>query len=121
MPDCASSTDERIYFGKDYCIGSIKRHRFHCFDNQSKCLPLHSLSNGQCDCLKKYDKKWYGIGRTLKTDIQCEKSNKIDCSQLREYIQQSLMMNPINNSIVIDFEQQSSSDLIPFRSYCNSF
>ena len=121
MDDCLNPEDESGTFKEDYCTGNVKRHRFQCFNDQHKCLPLSALSTGTSDCLNGYDERYYGTGVSLRTELQCSKVNTVDCGRLKEYIRQSSNSNSSSNSLSVNLQEQKLANQMPFRSYCDSF
>jgi hypothetical protein len=119
--DCFDSPDEKIVLDKNYCMGSVGRHRFQCFNDEHKCLPLNSLGTGNDDCSNSYDESWYGTGTYLRRQLSCSKGLTTDCHLVKEYIQQSSPRNSSNNSSLVNPQQQNPTDRMPFRDYCDSF
>ncbi|CAF5180663.1 unnamed protein product, partial [Rotaria magnacalcarata] len=113
--------DELRQLDKTYCTSNVGRHRFQCFNNEHKCLPLRKLGSGMSDCSNGYDESWFGIGTTLRYQLPCFKWITTDCPRVMEYIHQSSSKNSNNSSLFIDHQQQESTYRIPFRYYCNTF
>ncbi|CAF5221613.1 unnamed protein product, partial [Rotaria magnacalcarata] len=113
--------DELRQLDKTYCTSNVGRHRFQCFNNEHKCLPLRKLGSGMSDCSNGYDESWFGIGTTLRYQLPCFKRITTDCPRVMEYIHQSSSKNSSNSSLFIDHQQQESTYRMPFRYYCNTF
>ncbi len=110
--DCVTGDDEYSNLDKNYCTGKVGQHRFQCYNDENKCLPVASLNSMQSDCSNSYDEIFFI------ENIKCQKSDTVDCNRLKEYIRQS----PIKNeSLFVPSQQQTSIDQISFRSYCDSF
>jgi hypothetical protein len=116
--DCFGGDDENKIFDKDYCTKNVGRHRFQCFNDQHKCLPLIYLGSGTSECLNSYDEIWYDLGLPLRQNIKCQKSDTLDCDRLKEYIDKSSVKTV---SSLVHSEQRALTSQIPFRSYCDSF
>jgi hypothetical protein len=119
--DCYDEEDESMVLDKNYCTENVGRHRFQCFNDQRKCLPLIKLGTETADCSNSYDESWYGIGTSLRSQIPCFKKAKTDCHLVKAYIQQSSTRNSTNNSSLVNSQQQEPTDRMPFRYYCDSF
>ena len=119
--DCLREEDEDVVFQNNYYTGNVGQHRFQCFNDQHKCLTLHWLGTGTSQCSNKYDEMWYGLGDALEKNTKCYKSHTTDCSRLKEYIGRSSTKNSSNDSSLDNSQQQTSSNQISFRSYCDSF
>jgi hypothetical protein len=119
--DCVDLQDERIILEKNYCIGNVGRHRFQCFNDQHKCLPLRWLGTGTPDCSNSYDESWYGTAASLPIMAPCFKGLTTDCHRSKAYIQQSSSTNSNNNTSLITPEQQEPMNRLPFLWYCNTF
>jgi hypothetical protein len=119
--DCYDEQDEEPVFNKNYCTENAERHRFQCFNDEHKCLPLLSLGGTFADCSNSYDNSWYGTGTDIRLQHPCFKEINTDCHVIREYIQQSSTRNSSNNSSLVKPQQLGSKDRMPFRHYCDSF
>ncbi|CAF3686684.1 unnamed protein product [Rotaria socialis] len=119
--NCMDGDDELRQLDKTYCTGNVGRHRFQCFNNEHKCLPLQKLGSGMSDCSNGYDESWFGIGTTLRYQLPCFKRITTDCPHVMEYIHQSSSKNSSNSSLFIGHQQQESTYHMPFRYYCNTF
>jgi hypothetical protein len=119
--DCYDAQDDTTVLDKNYCTGNVGRHRFQCFNNQRKCLPVVRLGTGYADCSNSYDEGWYGIGTDLRFQLSCFIAMTTDCHLVKEYIQQSSTKNSSNNSSLVNPQQQEPTDRMPFRHYCDSF
>jgi len=119
--NCFDEDDELRNIDKDYCTGNVGQHRFQCFNNEHKCLPLTELGTRRNHCSNSYDEMWYGLGSLLKDRINCQERNTGDCDLLKEYIRQSSVKNSSNNVSLAHSQQLLSINQIPFRSYCDSF
>jgi hypothetical protein len=117
--ECYDGQDEIMLLDKNYCTGNVGRHRFQCFNDEHKCLPLRIFGVGRCS--NKYDRSWYGSGADLRLQFPCHKEQKTDCHLMKAYIQQSSTWNSSYNSSLVNSQQQVPMDRMPFRFYCDSF
>ncbi|CAF5098036.1 unnamed protein product, partial [Rotaria sp. Silwood1] len=104
--------DETADVDVEKSCGQVKSHRFRCSMNQSTCLSVMALGNGQNDCKNKFDEIWFGIGRML-SRMNCNERRTDECSLLRRYIEQS--WSSVNKN---EIRSQLGT---PFHWYCNSF
>jgi hypothetical protein len=119
--DCLFGEDERTIIEKNYCTGNVGRQRFQCFNDDHKCLTLSTLGSGAFDCSNNYDESYFGIGGSLQTQLQCQKSLTAECHRVKEYIQQSSLINSSNNTQPIHFQIEEQTYRFRFQSYCDSF
>ncbi len=97
--DCFDSQDEKLLLKENYCTGNAGKHRFQCFNDEHKCLPLHSLSSADVDCSNSYDRSWYGTGTELRLQLLCIKGLTTNCHLVKAYIQQSSATNSSKNKV----------------------
>ena len=119
--DCLNNEDQKMVFDNDYCTGNVGRHRFQCYNDQQKCLPLLMLGTGSSECSNSYDEMWYGSGLFLSQSVTCKKSDIVDCDRLKAYVRLSSTKNWSIDTSLVTLEQNESKDQMSFRSYCNSF
>jgi hypothetical protein len=121
MQNCLNIQDEEMSVEKNYCIGNVGRHRFQCFNDQHKYLPLDQLNSMISECSNSYDESWYGTGASLDFVAPCFKGQTTGCHRLKAYIQQSSPRNSNTYTSLISSEKQQSMNRLPFLSYCNTF
>jgi hypothetical protein len=121
IQDCVYGADENTAFAQDYCTGNVGRHRFQCFDEQHKCLPLNMLGTGRIDCSNNYDEMWFGVGLPVGRNIRCQKMDTADCDRWKYYIGESSTRNSNLTSSLVHIQEQTSISQISFQSYCDSF
>ncbi|CAF1508343.1 unnamed protein product, partial [Didymodactylos carnosus] len=115
--NCLYNEDELVAYGNSFCTEHVGRHRFQCFKNESKCLPLLMFGTETSECSNNYDEMWYGLGFPLEESRECHKSDHSDCNRLKDYIRQSSIANFTQNNSLVDIRTRR----IPFQSYCDSF
>jgi hypothetical protein len=119
--DCLYDQDEETIFNINYCTGNVGRHRFQCFNDQHRCLTLSAMGTGKVHCSNNYDEMWYGNGTPISQMVYCSKDIITDCVYWKEYIIQSSIRNTTNNSLIVNSQQEMTSNLMHFRLYCDSF
>jgi hypothetical protein len=119
--DCPDGEDEKNIFERDYCTGNVGRHRFHCFNNEYKCLPLDVFGNDVSECSNNYDEYWYRHGSSFRENFFCRKDSLSDCGHLREYIRQSSIFNSNVNITKVNISSLDVPIWLPFLYYCDSF
>ena len=119
--DCYGSLDEAMAIDKNYCTGNVEQHRFQCFNDQRKCLPLVMLGTGYADCSNSYDESWYNSRTDIRLQLSCSERSTLDCHLVKAYIQQSSTRNSSDNSSLVNSQQQELKNRMPFRHYCDSF
>jgi Low-density lipoprotein receptor domain class A/EGF-like domain len=120
FPDCLESEDEIEHFNYNYCVGHVARHRFQCFDNEFRCLTLNRLGTGTKQCSNNYDEVWYGSGLSLTANAKCFLGDRSDCTRWKDYIGQSAFNNLTQSILEANVDETTSTQQMPFRSYCNS-
>ncbi|CAF0722474.1 unnamed protein product [Adineta steineri] len=119
--DCLVYEDEEIDTEINYCTGNVGRYRFQCFNDEHQCLSLFFVGTGYAQCSNEYDESWYGLDHSFLRTRMCYRGDTRDCDRWKEYIQQSSSKNSSNNTLLDISKQNTSSDPISFRSYCDSF
>ncbi|UJR07518.1 hypothetical protein I4U23_011807 [Adineta vaga] len=114
--DCLTADDENKNVEQNLCTGNVGQHRFQCFSQEYKCLPLSELGSGLAQCLNGYDERIYGRGLSIRERFQCQPENTEDCNHLKTYIRQSSNMNPIKPELSFN----RTTEKISFRSYCDT-
>ena len=110
--DCGNGADE---FGNastlSYCT-EVQQHRFRCSTDENKYLSIIRLGDNKNNCENKYDEIWFGANVRL-SNIRCNDNGKDQCTLLRQYIEDSWMLNATN--------QMAEQSRISFRYYCDTF
>ncbi|CAM4765064.1 unnamed protein product [Rotaria magnacalcarata] len=119
--DCYDESDEIRDFEKNFCTGNVGRHRFQCFSDENKCIPLYLLGTRTLECSNQYDEIWRNTGISLTEVRACHKSDHHDCARLKHYIRRSSQTNFTEDFDNINISKQLSTKNIPFRFYCDTF
>ena len=90
----------------------VRRHRFHCSQDQSTCLSVTRLGMGLENCRNGFDELFFGVGRTI-SSIGCNDQRQDECFLLRQYISESS-----TSRRSIDVQRRSK---MLFRSHCDTF
>ena len=114
--NCLNGRDERELTSMEIekSCAQVRRHRFRCSTEQATCLSVMRFGDEEIDCENRFDESWFGIGRWLSSVI-CRQPRRDECSLLRQYIDQSWKSTSMKKT------DKSSTHLISFRSYCDTF
>ncbi len=110
--NCVDKMDEIGDSSITAICSKMQRYRFRCSADEPTCLSVTTLGNLQNDCKNNFDEFWLGTSTQL-ADINCNKMWKDQCEILRQYIENSWMLNSTN--------QVAKQLRIPFRHYCDTF
>ena len=112
IANCLNKNDElETHFIAEACT-KMKRYRFRCSANETKCLSVTTLGDLKDDCRNSHDESWMGTGGKL-NEIRCNKESKSECETVQRYIKSSWPSEQKNEA--------SEQYGIPFRSYCDTF
>ena len=114
--NCLNGSDEEEEQQQEMSIerscAQVRRHRLRCSAEQSMCLNVMLIGNGNLDCTNGFDESWLGTGRKL-TSLYCNDQREDECPFLRQYIDQSWTM--------LNASETGATLQLPFRSYCDTF
>ena len=112
--NCLNSKDEEEQreMSIEQSCAQVRRHRLRCSSDQSTCLNVMLIGNGNLDCRNGFDESWLGTGRKLRS-LYCDDQREDECSFLRQYIDQSWT--------VLNASETGATLQLPFRSYCDTF
>jgi hypothetical protein len=107
-----NETDERANISISRVCSKMQRYRFRCSAEEPTCLSVTALGNLQNDCTNKFDELWFGTSTQI-NNINCNKLWQDQCEILRQYIENSWILNS-TNQVVKELR-------IPFRHHCDTF
>ena len=100
----------------------IQRHRFQCSESELTCLLVGTIANRGLDCNNKRDEIDYRTGTVLIGNNHCSYNDVSRCNYLQNYIQISSKIDVEDQMFNDDLLRANhSKNVIPFRSYCDSF
>jgi hypothetical protein len=111
--DCILADEQ---YNENNTCPEIQRHRLQCSSSELTCLLAGTMGNWGSACSNARDEFDYENNNAFLHNLRCTHRNDPGCTYLRQYISNSIY-DTTDRTII----NEESSDVLPFRSYCNSF